>query len=127
MYIYASSTDSKKYYENNYFYEFTVELPKSLPTGNSELALTHAFYTSRVFRDHYCYLLCDAVEPSILRDELAPVVGTFCNPGAVECVQYHKVKTSTLKRISFLVRPCDSIRKEVGDDVLYLTLHLRTK
>lgn len=122
MYLYLSSLDSLAYFPQNNFWDFTVELPKSINTEDYQLALTHIFYKGKV--QDYCFVYCDAVESSVVKGGEDCVLGAFYDKGVVDSPHYLNLITNSLKRIRIKVV---GGKLSAPNTPLFLTLHLREK
>lgn len=123
MYLYISTQDSEQFYPYNECYDFSIELPRELK-GPLDIALTFVYLKAKPLKGGYYYLLCDAVEPSFVRDCERPVLGSFYTSGSVTTPKYLRINRESLKRLTFSIRTCQLKVPPPCEKPVYFTLHL---
>lgn len=133
MYIVASPDDSKLFYPQNRWKQFTLVLPRIINNAANkyQVALTHVYYTpeerDRDSSQTLNYVFSPICESSVVKGGDQDLLGIYSQAGAIDQPLYHNIAQNTIQRIPFTVTSPQLNGPVIRSKNIIFVLHFREK
>lgn len=101
IHLNLASNNSRRFHEDNVWYDFTTELPQAVE-GKFTCALLEFSSQSSMVED--LYVFCDLCEPEYVQDSVLPLLRIVSEPGEVSIPYFKPVSRQVIQRVHITIR-----------------------